>query len=298
MVRRFLKGYYPVATLVSKLFPKMDAELDTAGYTINSKEYISAAMFSFTFYIVFVLLCFSTVVALKFGTVELRTRLVALFFSFLFAFAVFFYSMIVPKWKSQRRQRLLDKDLLFAARHLMIQTSAGVPLFDAIVSVCEDVDDETLKYSESGGQYGETGKEFARIVLEVRSGKELTDALEQSAALSPSQNYRKVVWQLANANKTGARVGQVLRETVDFLAEEQLIMIRSYGAQLSTLALFYMLMCIIAPTMGLVVLSIGASIMPNLPINDFTFAVMIGLLIFIQLFFVGLIKNRRPVVSL
>jgi len=293
-----LTGLYSIASFVTKLFPMLDAELEQAGKEQAAVEYTAGALAMFGGCFVVLAMLSGFVLQIKFPNADFRLRAVAFCFSAAFSIAIFIYMMMVPKWMAGKRMGRINQDLLFATRHLMIQTSAGVPLFDAIVSVSEDFDNSTLAYDKVSKEYGEVGKEFARIVLAVRSGKELTSALEESAANSPSENYRKVVWQLANANKTGARVGNVLRETVEFLAADQLISIRSYGAQLSTLALFYMLGCIIAPTMGIVVLAIGANLLPNLPVNEMTFALILALLIMVQAFFVGLIKSRRPMVSL
>jgi len=293
-----LKGFYSVASFVTKMFPMLDAELEEAGKETGAVEYTAGALAAFCGCFAVLAILSGFVLQIRFPDADFRIRAVAFGFSAAFSIALFFYMMMVPKWMASKRMGRINQDLLFATRHLMIQTSAGVPLFDAIVSVSEDFDDSTLAYDRVSKEYGEVGKEFARIVLAVRSGKELTAALEESAAQSPSENYRKVVWQLANANKTGARVGNVLRETVEFLAADQIISIRSYGAQLSTLALFYMLGCIIAPTMGIVVLAIGANILPNLPVNEATFGLILALLILVQAFFVGMIKSRRPMVSL
>ncbi len=293
-----LKGFYSVASFVTKMFPMLDAELEEAGKEQSAVDYTAGAILAFCASFALIAVLSGLVLQSKFPGSDIRVRAIALGFSIVFSTALFIYIMVVPKWMAGKRMGKINQDLLFATRHLMIQTSAGVPLFDAIVSVSEDFDNSTLAYDSVSKEYGEVGKEFARIVLAVRSGKELTTALEESAAASPSENYRKVVWQLANANKTGARVGNVLRETVEFLAADQLISIRSYGAQLSTLALFYMLGCIIAPTMGIVVLAIGANLLPNLPVNEMTFGLILALLILVQAFFVGMIKSRRPMVSL
>lgn len=298
-VKKLAQGFYPLASLFSRMMPELDAELEEAGSSMGAREYIACALLSFTFYLVFLLIFFTIIVTVKFGAdLDMRTRIIALAVSFAFSSAIFGYTLLVPRWLFKKRMRSIDKDLLFATRHLMIQTSAGVPLFDAIVSVSENFDDDTLGSASPEGDYGEVGREFSKIILKVRAGAELTTALEESAAQSPSESYRKVMWQLSNANKTGAQMGHVLRETVDYMASEQLIAIRSYGSQLSTLSLFYMVGCIIAPTMGLVILAISASILPNLPVNEYTFGLILLLLVAAQVFFVGLIKSRRPLVSL
>ena len=296
---RPFRMFYSVASFVSRLFPMLDANLEAAGKDQSAIDYTARSIMAFVACFVFLALLSGFVIQARFTSgADSQLRVAAFFLSMAFACSIFIYMMLVPRWMAGKRMALINQDLLFATRHLMIQTSAGVPLYDAIVSISGDSDDSQMSYDKASREYGEVGKEFSRIVIQVRSGKELTLALEDSAAASPSEDYRKVVWQLANANRTGTRIGLVLHETVDFLAAEQLISIRSYGAQLSTLALFYMLCCIIAPTMGIVVLAIGANILPNLPVNESTFILILAMLTMVQAFFVGIIKSRRPMVSL
>lgn len=121
--------------------------------------------------------------------------------------------------------------------------------------------------------------------------------MEDSAVRNPSPYYRRVLWQLANANKAGANIGYVLRDVVEFLSNDQRIMIREYGSQLNPLALFYMFTCVIAPTMGLIFLAI-TTIISSIPVNEAMFIAILMFLGVFQMMFIGLIKSRRPVVAI
>lgn len=287
-VRKVVHGFYPVGAALEKLFPILEVELAGIDHPMSAREYLSAAIFtSLTFFLA---------IWLALGLFTYKTtianpsiRLIVLAFSLAFAMAAFVNAVLYPRWKWNKKKVDIDKNILFAARHLMIQTSAGVPLFDAIVSISEHYDNPNL-------DYGQVSREFQKIVKEVRSGKNITSALEESATNSPSPYYKRMMWQIANSNKAGANMGYVLRDIVDYLSSEQMIAIRNYGSQLNPLAMFYMLAGIIAPTMGLVVLTIISSI-SALPINEVTFAVILALLLFVQVIFIGLIKSRRPIVA-
>ena len=88
-----------------------------------------------------------------------------------------------------------------------------------------------------------------------------------------------------------------IRNGAQDFSEEQRIMIRDYGSQLNPLALFYMMVCIIAPTMGLIFLMV-ASTFVQLDLSDLSFVAITLVLVLMQVMFIGLIKSRRPRVAI
>lgn len=103
--------------------------------------------------------------------------------------------------------------------------------------------------------------------------------------------------QLSNANRAGANIRFVLNDVVDFLSNEQQIKIREYGSMLNPLSLFYMFSSIIAPSMGIIFLTIISTLV-DLNISEWMFVLILLLLGVLQIMFIGLIKSRRPVVAL
>jgi len=287
-----LRPFYPLSSRFANTFPSIGKNLNLLESRIGTKDYISGAMLTFLIYFILISAVLWAVAGKTFpdvlATIESQALLILI--SFAISFAIFAYTLVLPHWLLSKKIRAVEKDLLFVTRHLMVQTTAGVPIFDAIVSVGEKYNDENL-------DYGEASREFEKIVLMVRTGKDFTEALEESAANNPSLFYRKVVWQLSNANRAGADIGDVLRNLVEYLSAEQRIMIQDYGSQLNPLALFYMIMCVIAPTMGLIFLMIVSTFV-EINITELTFVVILLGLIVIQLTFMGLIKSRRPRVAI
>lgn len=287
-IRSLIRGFYPVSSRLLTFTPGLKNDLSQIKSKFSAEDYLSGALIAFITYFVSVgsLL---VIWGFKNNFLDVKGRLIILSVSSTISLAIFFYILIFPKWSYNKQKRELEKNLLFVVRHLMIQTSAGVPLFDAIVSVSKN-------YGDSNLDYGRISDEFRVIVKEVKSGANLTEALENSAKRNNSIYYRRIIWQLANANKSGANVGTILRDTIEFLSDEERIAVRSYGSQLNPLAMFYMLVCIIAPTMGLIFLIIASTFI-KLPINDWLYPIILVFLIFIQIMFIGLIKSRRPTVS-
>jgi archaellum biogenesis protein FlaJ (TadC family) len=131
----------------------------------------------------------------------------------------------------------------------------------------------------------------------VRSGKDLAQALEESAEKNPSQLYKRMMLQLSNATRAGANTSLTLREVVSVLSNEQQVGIRKYGSQLNTLAMFYIFTCIVAPALGIIFLAIAATLI-DMPFGEPLFAVLLAVMAGVQFMFIGLIKSRRPVVAL
>lgn len=284
--RRMLHGFCPIGALLKQYFPKLDAELEESGNTLSATEYLAGAVLTSFFYFSMtfgLMLIFSLRISHETG------RVAALGFGGIVAIAFFAYALLYPRLIVGRSSREIERNLLYATRHLMIQTSAGVPLFESIVSISENYGDDKL-------DYGAISVEFGKIAKEVRGGKELTRALEESAARINSNDYRRLLWQLSNANKAGANIGFVLKQTMSYLADEQRVRIRDYGSQLSPLAIFYMLMCIIAPTMGVIFLVIIATL-AAINVTELLLGLMLLMVFVVQMLFIGLIKSRRPVMA-
>ena len=196
---------------------------------------------------------------------------------------VFTFCLAYPRWLCNKKVTQMDKDLLFAARHLRVQTTAGVPLFESLVSASHG--------------YGVVSDEFKIIVTKVEAGASIADALEDSAVKNPSYYYSRILWQMSNAVKAGTDIGPVLSDIVEFLSEEQRIAVRSYGAQLNSLAIMYLMVCIIVPTISLIFLMVISSFV-EVPITDSVFYMILAALVFVQYMFIGLIESRRPAVSI
>ena len=70
-------------------------------------------------------------------------------FSMAMAGMAFFYYMIHPKLLIKRKSRLLEKDLLFALKYMLVRVRSGISLYDAMVGVAQ-------------GSYGEVSRDFQK----------------------------------------------------------------------------------------------------------------------------------------
>ncbi len=196
---------------------------------------------------------------------------------------LFMYMLKVPSARSLKKAKEIDKEIVFAGRFLQIELESGVPLFNAL--------------STAAKSYKHIGKHLQEIVDKTELGTPIELALNQTIEITPSEKFRKVLWQIVNSLKTGADISRSLEATIDQISKEQLIEIKAYGHTLNPIAMFYMIAAIIVPSLGmamLVILSTFIGFKLSLPI-----LIVISLLIaLIQLTFIAFIKMSRPAVEL
>ncbi len=279
-VRKITEHFLGLGENLSKMFPSLEFDLEQSGFDISPRRWMSVALFAFMFYFT---LIFATVfiVTLAAKIEMVRSLTVAGFAGLAIGIGTFMFLSFYPKLSAQKRVNDIEKNLPYVLHHILVQVRSGVPLYDTLVSIAR-------------GDYGTLSREMRRVVNEINTGKSEAEALEKITRETPSFFFRRVMWQVINALKSGADVGVTMKEIVDNLAVEQRVAIKKYGAQLNPLALMYMLFAVIFPTLGitfLLVLSSFTGIKFNL---ELVLTGIIGVIVLFQFMFIGLIKSRRP----
>lgn len=271
--------FYGLVEPLVKISPNFELELRQAGFEdITARDYLSIAVFSaiFMFLITYISIVVVAINAVPVYTAFSMGFLVGSFF----LVVTFFYIRIYPKLLVKKRVLDVERNLLYSLRHMYVQITSGVPIFDAIVSVAE-------------GNYGGVSKEFRIVVKSINTGTPLDKAFDEMTTRNPSQYFRRAIWQISNSAKTGSDLGHVVRGIIDYLAAEQKIMIKRYGSQLNPLTLAYMMVAVIMPSLGITFLIVLSSF-AKIPITELTFWTILAGLIVFQFMFLGIIKSRRP----
>jgi flagellar protein FlaJ len=280
-VRSISEHFLGFGENLSKFFPSLEFELEQAGFGISPRRWMAIAMFTFIFYFVII---FSAILAV---TIAARADILkAISISILaggsIGFASFLFLSFYPKLSATRKIKNVEKNLPYMLHHVLVQVRAGVPLYNTLVSIARS-------------DYGLLSHEIRRVVNEINTGKSEAEALELLTRETPSFFFRRVMWQMINALKSGADIGNTMKEIVENIAVEQRVAIKKYGAQLNPLALMYMLFAVIFPTLGITFLLVLASF-TGITINlEVILIGIIGMLVLFQFMFIGLIKSRRPI---
>ncbi|MGE0793643.1 MAG: type II secretion system F family protein [Candidatus Woesearchaeota archaeon] len=193
----------------------------------------------------------------------------------------FFYNINLKKVDViiRKKAREIDKSVLFAGRFLLVKLNSGDPLINAI--------------DEASKSYGLSSEYFKEIIRDIELGTTLETALERATEYCPSKNLKRILFQITNALEIGIDVTEFLDATMDEIADEQLTEIMKYGKKLSSLTMFYMLLAIIVPSLGMTLFVVVASLI-SININMMIFSIIAGLLIFIQFMFITLFRSARP----
>ncbi|MGC8623040.1 MAG: type II secretion system F family protein [Candidatus Micrarchaeia archaeon] len=224
--------------------------------------------------ILFIKIGLSTVSSVVFGAM----LGIAIFYVALGSFLNF------PSQKGKKSAKNVERDILFAARDMIISLRSGMPLYNAITSV-------------STG-YGDASKEFAKIVERVQLNMPLEEAIDATIAETKSESFRRIMLQASVSIKAGADVISALQSVIDMLTQERVIELRRYGQRLNAIAMFYMLFGIILPSMGIAVVTILTTFISIFTITTTTlYAALVGIF-FLQIIFLKLITGSRPTFSM
>ncbi len=198
---------------------------------------------------------------------------------FVVTFFMFFqFLMLIPKNKINKRRRDLDKEVLFAGRFLLVKMHSGKPLLNALIDGSES--------------YGVASKYFKEIVEDINLGTPIEQALDNAVKYSPSEKFRKVLFQINTAIKIGVDITTPLHNVIEEITNEQFADIQRYGKKLNSLALFYMLLAIVLPSLGMAMFVVIGGLL-SLPINNTIFMIVIFFLVIIQFIFITIFKSTR-----
>jgi flagellar protein FlaJ len=199
---------------------------------------------------------------------------------FIFSFSYFLRFVDV---KIEKMKRRINQEIIFAGRFLIIELQSGVPIYNAFINL--------------GKNYETIGPCFNEIVEKVNLGTTMEDAINEAITLTPSPELRKLMWQVLNSMRTGADVADSLNAVIDQIVRQQQIAVKEYGRKLNPLAMFYMMMAVIVPSLGTTVLIVLVTFIGfNLSLPFLL--VIAGLVGFVQLMFFAVIKSARPPMEL
>ena len=202
--------------------------------------------------------------------------------SLVYLFICYQYFMLYPDVKITKRKRDIDYELVFAGRHLLIALKSGMPLFDSLVGVSRG--------------YGAVSEEFNRIVEKVTLGMSMTQAIREVIQNCPSNDYNRIMLQIANAINSGSDVADSLEVVLNQVFREQVIALKAYGQKLNPLVMFYMIFWIIFPSLGLAFAVILLSLIGSTRFGiDASILLLVFAMISItQFLFLAMVESSRP----
>lgn len=258
---------------IAKRIPDLGLKLKQARMSETQDAYIKRI-----FYTAMYLAAGITIVAFLFVKNPLIIIIFPVFTPFFFVYFLKYVDMKIGKINKG-----INQEIIFAGRFLIIELESGVPMYTT--------------FSNLAKNYEVIGAFFQEVVDKVDFGTSMDDALNEAILLSPSPNLRKVLWQVLNSLKTGSDVTNSLNVVIEQIVREQQIEVKEYGRKLNPMAMMYMMMAIIVPSLGTTMLVVIATFM-GFNISLLFLLVLAGLIGFMQFMFLSMIKTLRPPMDL
>ncbi len=270
--------FLPLAQKIKFLFPNLNRDILQSEMNIDPVVFLSQVIsdsIKKSIFLLVILILPGIFFWHKLIWIGLASFPFILFFSF-------FTGAKLPERLSKKRVRLLERDLPYALRHILIEVRSGIPLYQAMVSVSEN--------------YGEASKEFERIVKEIHAGTPEIEALQNAILRNPSLQFRRSLWQIINSLESGADISSTLDSLVESIVDNQILDVQKYGKELNPYTLIYMLAAVILPSLGVTFLMV-LSTFTGLKTSDSLFYGILGFLIIFQYFFINFIRSKRPMIK-
>ncbi|MEM5772673.1 MAG: type II secretion system F family protein [Candidatus Aenigmatarchaeota archaeon] len=268
--------YLNFARIFKFLVLRLKTDLLQAEIDLSPEIYINMSLFASLFIFLLSLVFSLLFLSLTNNLILIPPFMMICFSIFLF---VFFYSIYYPRFIAIQRVRGLESYLLTGLRHILIKVRSGVSLFQAFASLTEG--------------YGELSKEIRILVEKVNAGIPLETALEETAAKNPSTYFRRALIQISTSIKTGADINSTLSSIINSLSESIIISAKKYGRELNFWSIFYLIISIIFPAMGISFFVMLASFVGFL-IDVYTLFFIAVSFLGLQIFFLVLINSRKP----
>jgi len=230
----------PFFQIIARNLPNLKHSLKKAGMNYKPEEFIKRTFLS-AFYMTTGLVIS---LALILSKLDVLNSIMVIFIPIIF-FIFFAYLLKLPEVRISKKEKEITREIVFAGRHLIIELESGVSLYNALINVSKN-------YEAIGGY-------FKEIINKVNLGTSMEDALTEAVEYIPSDDFRRLLWQILNSIRTGSNISNSLTSVLEQIAREQTIEVNKYSRKLNPFAMFYMIIAVILPTLGVTMLIVLSS---------------------------------------
>ena len=262
---------------MTKSFPMLKLKLKQAGMDDKPEDFIRKTFIS-AFYMTTGLVVTLFLVLAKLNVLK---GIVFLVVPVIFI-VMFLYMFKLPDLKISKKEKEVSREIVFAGRFIIIELESGVPLYNAMVNVAKN--------------FEIVGKYFKEITDKVDLGTSMEDALNEAVEFIPSDDLRKILWQIINSIRTGADIAKSLQSAMSQITRDQINEVNKYGKKLNPLAMFYMIIAVILPSLGITMMIILSSFI-QFQLSLTILLALAGFLGFVQFMFIAMVKFSRPAVE-
>ena len=262
---------------ISKTAPGLKLKLKEAGMDDRPEDFIKKTFIS-AFYMTTGLVVTLFLVLAKYNVLKGA----AFVFVPIVFIVMFFYMFKLPDLKITKKEKEISKEIVFAGRFMIIELESGVPLYNAMVNLSKN--------------FPIVGKYFKETTDKIDLGTSMEDALNDAVEFIPSNDLRKIFWQIMNSIRTGSDIAKSLYSVMDQVTKDQMNEVNKYGKKLNPLAMFYMIIAVILPSLGVTMLIILSSFI-QFQLSLTILLSLTAFLGFVQFMFIAMVKFSRPAIE-
>ena len=144
---------------IAAKFPRLKLYLEQAQIRKTPEKYIKGVVF------LTIITTICIIISLTMVLIKTEKSLLLLVFLLPLPLILFYFFMSAPKVRARKRVQDIDSEVVYAGRYLLVELSAGVPLFDALVNVSQ--------------AYNKIGRHIQDIIKRVEVGKPLDTAINE-----------------------------------------------------------------------------------------------------------------------
>ena len=250
---------------------------------ISEEGYLASLIFSNLIYFILSLGLFTLIFYFARELSLNKSLLISLAVSFGIMMMLSLFFILYPGILARKKGENIERNLVFVLKDLLMQLESGSDMQRAFFSI-------------SKSNYGETSKEFSKVVKEINKGVSVEDSLRNLSERIESDYLKKTIWQITNAMHAGTSFKTALRNIINDLILEQRSKIKNYSQELNVWSLVYMMVAVALPTIGITIMII-LSTFAGFGISQDMLIMFLIIAFIVQFLIVGMVKSRRPLVD-
>ena len=191
------------------------------------------------------------------------------------------FLLYYPKIKEQRSYSDINRELPYALRHMGIELKSGKGLHDSMVTI-------------KNADYGSLSHEFNRVLEEVKYGKPTEDSLLEMSHRVKSEGLSRAVHQIISTLRVGGNLSNSLDVIAQDISFDMQIKLKEYSQKLNSFILIYTFIAILTPTIGLIMLMAGSTVMGDIVSSELLLVIYTLFFPMIVMFMGMFIKKLEP----
>ena len=141
------------------------------------------------------------------------TSLNYLFIPFIIIIYYYLFYYFVLTYQIKKRSKKLDQEALYYFEVLTLTLESGRNLQNSIELTSENVDSEI-------------SSEFKKVLMEMKYGKSLNEALENLKSRMPSETINNIILNITQTSVFGNSIIDTMNNQIEFLRDKQVLSIK------------------------------------------------------------------------